>query len=448
MSGIRSTDATGKPGVRHSRLRQADGERSLGDLWLDADPEHAGLATPVIELAVDTAWARAELQANTARLEALDDASRAIAGVLDVERVLQVIVDRVRDLVRAEYAALGTVDEQGQITRFITSGMSDEQRLRIGPIPRGRGLLGLIIRENRSYLIPEIGVHPDSSGFPPEHPAMHSFLGVPVVVKGRSVGNLYLTNKLDAAEFSPQDQRLVEMFALHAGIAFENAALHQQVQRLAIVDERERIGKDLHDGIIQSIYGVGLSLEDVPEMMAGEPDEAAARIDRAIDALNGTIRDIRNFIFGLRPELVEQGDLVAGLATLASEFQLNTVIEAELEASALEGGEPPTEIRAELLQIAREALSNVARHSRASSVRLRIGRQDGTLEMVIADNGRGFDASQAPPEGHLGIANMRARAADLGGVLTIDSLPGRGTDIIVRVSHDGRPSSSPAGRGT
>ena len=169
---------------------------------------------------------------------------------------------------------------------------------------------------------------------------MHSFLGVPVVVKGHSVGNLYLTEKIGAPEFSEQDQRLVEMFALHAGIAFENAQLHEQVQRLAIVDERERIGKDLHDGIIQSLYAVGLSLEDVPDLMASEPAEASVRVDRAIDALNVSIRDIRNFIFGLRPELVEQGGLVAGLATLVNEFRLNTLVDADLEAHQLPGGEP------------------------------------------------------------------------------------------------------------
>ena len=423
----------------------------LGTLWLDADPDAGAQAASLLGLAIESAWARAELHANADRLEALDEASRAIASVLDVDRVLQLIVDRVRDLVHAEYAALGTVDDQGQITRFITSGISHEQRLRIGPIPHGRGLLGLIIRENRSYRIREIGDHPDRSGFPPEHPAMDTFLGVPVVVKGRSVGNLYLTNKRDAPEFTELDQRLVEMFAQHAGIAYENARLHEQVQRLAIVDERQRIGKDLHDGIIQSIYGVGLSLEDVPLLMADEPEEATARVDRAIDALNVAIRDIRNFIFGLRPELVGSGGLLAGLAALADEFRLNTLIDADLEAPDDVVVEPPEHVRAELLQVVREALSNVARHSRASAVRVRVARERDGLEVVISDNGRGFDTGQPLPEGHLGLANMAVRAADLGGRLAVESEPGRGTDIIVWVPLDGTTTADPdpaAGRTT
>ena len=112
---------------------------------------------------------------------------------------------------------------------------------------------------------------------------MHSLLGVPITVRGRVVGDFYLTDKRGAPEFDPADQAIVEMFALHAGIAIENARLHEEVQRLAVVEERERIGQDLHDGIIQGLYGVGLSLEDVPELMIDDPAEAQARVERAIE---------------------------------------------------------------------------------------------------------------------------------------------------------------------
>ena len=156
------------------------------------------------------------------------------------------------------------------------------------------------------------------------------------------------------------------MFALHAGIAIENARLHEQVQRLAIVEERERIGRDLHDGIIQSIYAVGLSLEDVPDLMAEEPENAEARVERAIDSLDQSIRDIRNFIFGLRPELLEQAGLVGGLAALADEFRVNSMVDVDLETDGSRTGELPPELTGQLLSIAREALSNIARHSKAT----------------------------------------------------------------------------------
>ena len=261
---------------------------------------------------------------------AFDTAIRAIAELHGVEDVLQVIVDQVRPLVGARYAALGIVDADGVMERFITTGIDRETRARIGNLPRGHGILGLIVRENRSFRIPDIAVDPRRYGFPPNHPPMHSFLGVPITVQGRSVGNLYLTDKAGADEFSEDDQALVEIFAVHAGIAIENARLHEQVQRLAIVDERDRIGKDLHDGIIQSIYAVGLSLEDVPELIRDDPEEVERRVERAIDSLHLTIRDIRNFIFGLRPELLSGTTLINGLVAVVEEFRHNSMIDVEL----------------------------------------------------------------------------------------------------------------------
>ena len=216
---------------------------------------------------------------------ALDAAVRGIAGLATVDDVLQVIVDQVRPLVGAQYAALGIVDVRGRIERFITSGMDDATRNRIGPLPKGHGLLGLIINENRSFRIPDINTDPHRYGFPSNHPPMKSFLGVPITVRDLSMGRLYLTNKVGADVFSEEDQSLVETFALHAGIAMENARLHEQLKRLAVVDERERISKDLHDGIIQNMYAVSLSLEDVPELMEGDRIEAEARVERAIDSI-------------------------------------------------------------------------------------------------------------------------------------------------------------------
>ena len=237
------------------------------------------MATKSAPESVDAALAaaRAEADAASRRLEALDQAIRGIAGLLATDQVLQLIVDRVRDLLDAEYAALSILGPHGLIELFITSGITAEQREAIGPIPRGHGLLGLIIREGRTLRIDDIGRHPDSYGFPAHHPEMHSLIGAPVRAKGRTVGNLYLTNKLTAATFSDEDERLVETFALHAGIAIENARLHEELQRLAVVDERDRISQDLHDSIIQSLYALSLSLEDLPEMFAEDPSSATVR---------------------------------------------------------------------------------------------------------------------------------------------------------------------------
>jgi signal transduction histidine kinase len=375
-------------------------------------------------------------------VDALDVATRAIAGLQSVDDVLQVIVDQVRPLVGARYAALGIVDEGGTIEWFITSGIDAETRALIGPLPKGHGFLGLIIRENRSIRTADIATDPRRHGFPPHHPPMHTFLGVPVSVKGRSVGNLYLTDKAGGQEFSEDDQRLVETFALHAGIAIENARLLEQVQRLAIVDERERISRDLHDGIIQSIYAVGLSLEDVPELVREDPDEVERRVERAIDSLHLTIRDIRNFIFGLQPELLSGTTLLEGLAAVIEEFRHNSIIDVELQAGSIDA-EPDPVVTAHLLGIVNEALSNVARHSGASRAMVWVRADgEGTLRLMIQDNGHGFDPSSSASLGHQGLVNMRSRIGSIGA--TIDLASDRsGTTIEIRRPAAPRPGGPP-----
>ena len=335
------------------------------------------------------------------------------------------------------------MDAQGAIERFITSGISDEDRARIGDLPHGRGLLGLIIRENRTYRIPRhrqpsravwLPAEPSRDGVVPRN-ADHD-------VGGSTVGRLYLTNKLGAVEFSEEDQALVEMFALHAGIAIENARLHDQVGRLAIVDERDRISRDLHDSVIQAIYAQTLALDDVPELIGEEPAEAARRVDEAIDALHAVIRDIRNFIFGLRPALLESGSLTDGLGHLATELRRNGGIDVSIsvpdDAAATE--DLPIEVVAELLAVTREALSNIARHASATHASVDLAATPRELRLELSDDGHGFDAGRAADGGHHGLANMRARVEGLAGRFEVSSGPETGTRIIISLPRRGAAS--------
>jgi signal transduction histidine kinase len=370
--------------------------------------------------------------AGHAAVKALSDAVGAVAGTLDIEAVLQLIVDRVRVLVGARYAALGILSDRHRIERFVTSGITAEQRALLGPPPEGHGLLGLIISEGRSIRIPDIGAHPASYGFPPNHPVMTSLLGVPVRLKNRVIGNLYLTDKVDAAEFSEDDQQLVESFALHAGIAIENARLHAAVQYLAVVDERERIGKDLHDGIIQRLYAIALSLEDVEELMTDQPAEAALRVDRAIDSVNAAIADLRQFLVGLRPVLADRTELGTMLVTLADQVRQVHALDIEVDLPS-EPLDLAPDGRGELLQIVREALSNVARHADATRARISLARTADGVRLEVADDGHGFDADRPPGAGHFGLSNMADRAAVLGGRLEVSSRRPGGTTIIVTI---------------
>jgi signal transduction histidine kinase len=422
-------------------LGSHEGHTTLALLFLDAPEDARGPVVRGLELVVDAAWSRAEVHGRAERLAALEAATRAVAAELDIDRVLGVIVDRVRELVGARFSALGVADATGRIERFITSGISPQARAAIGAAPRGHGLLGAIIRDGRIVRAEDIARDPRRYGFPPHHPVMTSFLGAPVMVKGRSVGNLYLSDKLEGEPFSEDDEHLVEMFAVHAGIAIENARLHDLVQRLAIVEERERIGKDLHDGIIQAIYAVGLSLEDVPELVEDEDgrQDAVARVDRAIDALNLVISDIRSYILRLRPATGGPEDPVEALARLGEEHGMHAVVDLEVD---LDGGadlmrELPPDRRSDLLFIAREALSNVARHSGATRTALVLARDARDLILCVEDNGRGFDPATVPgPDAfgrHQGLGNMRDRAVGMSGTFAVERPDGSGTRIIVRV---------------
>ena len=338
-------------------------------------------------------------------LYALDRATRAIAGELDVDRVLQLIVDSVRELVGARYAALGTFDARGRIERFITSGIDDDVRRSIGPLPQGHGLLGTIIRDGRALRIPDIAQHPETYGFPPNHPPMRSLLGVPIGIGGGIVGNFYLTEKEGAVEFSEADQELVERFAAHGAIAIQNARLHQEVQKLAIVDERLRMSRDLHDGIIQKhSNAVSLSLEDLPEPIDEDRAAAFERVDRAIDRLHTTIADIRTFIVGLGPE-AESG-LAGALESMAHDLLTGSEIDLTLEpaGAAGVGGRIAPQAAHELVQIAREALSNIARHSGARRAVLAVAVDGDSATLRVVDDGRQFH-----PSGSFRRRPLRAR---------------------------------------
>lgn len=393
---------------------------------------HAAVALQNAQLVEANRDDRQKLEQRTRQLAALDKATMAISGELTLDKVLQQIVDAARDLVDAQYAALGVPNNQGLLDTFIESGLSKEEIALIPHLPKGHGLLGVLIRERRTIRIPRIGDDPRSVGFPEGHPPMEPFLGVPVMAGGEVVGNLYLTNKIGADEFTQADQDLVELLAAHAAVAIQNARLYEQVGRLAIVEERTRIGMDLHDGIIQSIFAVGLTLESTKLSLHNNPKDADDLLSHAIEGLNSTIRDIRNFILDLRPHRF-QGNLEQGLGRLVREFQANTMVAVSLSAQQEALTVLSASVARSLFLTTQEALANIARHARAKQVIISIEQQENHIVLRISDDGRGFDmAAKSYSIGH-GLANMLARAKDLDGTFQIDSAPGQGTAIKLAV---------------
>lgn len=380
----------------------------------------------------------AEIQRRSQQLAALHGAAIALTTELDLNTVLQKVVDLARTLVNAQYGALGVLQEDGKfIEQFITSGISPQQRAQMGVPPRGHGLLGALIHEGTTIRIPNIAQDARSAGFPPNHPPMTSLLGVPIRFKGRVIGDLYVTDKRapDGAlsVFSDQDQEVLEMFATQAAIAIENAQLYRQKQQLAVLQERDRFGMDLHDGIIQSIYAVGLRLEDAQTRIEGEPLEAQTRLHQAILSLNDVIRDIRNYILDLRPQRFQGRDLRRGLDELVRDFRANTFLNVNLTADTVEENLLSPEQTVEILHVAQEALTNVRKHARATQVELDLVRDADALILTIEDNGIGMTSARNDGSGGNGLPNMRERARSAGGDLAIEPSDNNGTRVVLRI---------------
>jgi signal transduction histidine kinase len=368
-------------------------------------------------------------------LRELLDAVLTVGSDLDLPAILQRIVQGAVDLVDARYGALGVLDESGsRLAQFITVGIDDETRRAIGHLPEGHGILGLLILDAEPLRLPDLREHPDSYGFPPNHPPMRSFLGVPIRVRDEVFGNLYLTDKTSAEVFTDVDEELVIGLAAAAGVAIENARLHARVQELALLEDRERIARDLHDTIVQRLFAIGLSLQGTVGLMRTDPGTAVDRVQAAVDDLDLTVKHIRSAIFGLAspPERNLDGvrrrilELVAEAGAMLG-FEPTVLFEGAVDAVT------PEPVATDLLATLREALSNVARHAEASRVDVVVDADDGGhLTLRVTDDGVGPPPPGAP-RGH-GLDNMAARAERRGGSFEITSASPRGTAVAWRVA--------------
>ena len=545
------------------------------------------------------------------RLIALHQASLELVKDVSLETLLERIATVACEQVDARYAALGVMDENGKLAKFISVGMTDKQIKRLSHTPVGRGLIGELMDAELPLRVPIIQKHPRSVGFPSNHPHMVSFLGVPIRAGDRQLGQIYLTDKKDASEFNADDEMIIQMLAAYAataisnarlyeqmlerdvaltrrnvdmsflngiastltssleldeilnktlglvmnymrveageiflleedqkslrmvlhrghaaeafwtrnvfkvgdgyvgvvaetrkpvvstdlandvrflreavvkagfhqiacipllsgenvmgvmsvatlgtepiddrnvemmaavgnwaGLAIENARLHTNARRLAILEERERIGMDLHDGIIQSIYGVGLSLENALLSITDEPNDAKKRVQHAIDGLNQAIRDLRSYILDLRPRQLGNDGLMSGIKRLAAEYRANTfaevhITEPESELKDLAQGHILT-----LFHICQEALANSGKHAKAKKVQIAVLATDDRVLLEITDDGKGFDMESMNANIGHGLANMRTRARSIGGDVDISSAMNEGTTILAWVPRD------------
>jgi two-component system sensor histidine kinase DevS len=548
------------------------------------------------------------------RLIALHQASLELVKDVSLETLLERIATVACEQAEAQYAALGVLDAHGKLEKFIAVGMTAREIQRIAHPPRGLGLIGALMNTREPLRVPVIQEHPLSVGFPPNHPPMRSFLGVPIRTGDRQLGQIYLTDKKNAPEFTSDDEKIIQMLAAYAataitnarlyeqmrerdialtrrnvdmaflnsiasiltssleldeilnktlglvmnymgveageiflleedrrslrmvlhrgqaaeafwtrnvfkvgegyigivaesrkpvvstdlandvrflreavvkagfrqiacipllsgenlmgvmsvatqgtepiddhnvemmaavgnwaGLAIENARLHANARRLAVLEERQRIGMDLHDGIIQSIYGVGLSLESALHSIESDPQDAKQRVQQAIDGLNQTIRDLRSYILDLRPRQLGNDGLMSGIKRLIAEYRANTFAEVHLTEPDSDLNDLPQSHVMALFHICQEALANSAKHARAKKVHIAVWMTDERVLMEINDDGKGFNMEAMQVSIGHGLSNMRTRARSVGGDVDISSAPNEGTTVLAWVPRETRP---------
>jgi signal transduction histidine kinase len=360
-------------------------------------------------------------------VQRLLDAINTVGSDLSLPIVLRRIAESARELVGARYAALGVIGEDRRLVEFITVGIDSETYAAIGNLPEGHGILGLLIVDPKPLRLRDLTTHPQSYGFPPNHPLMLSFLGVPIRVRDEVFGNLYLCEKQGAEEFTERDEHLAVALASAAGVAVDNARLVDRVEQLAVIEDRGRIARDLHDKVIQRLFAAGLELQTM--LPSGAQHDLDDRISSLAAELDDTIREIRHSIFaleaprgrGLRVDIFAQVDSAREPLGFTPELRFQGLVDSLV----------PDKVAEHLLPVLQEALLNVAQHADASRVDVVVdARKDAGLVLRVVDDGRGLPRSPTPGRG---LRNLEKRAEGLGGSFRASSAPEGGTVVEWRV---------------
>jgi signal transduction histidine kinase len=359
------------------------------------------------------------------RLRTLLEVSNDLTRRLELPVLLRRLVEVAVDLLDARYGALGVIGTDRRLEQFIHVGIDDPLAQRIGNLPEGKGLLGVLIDDATPVRLPRLADDSRSSGFPSHHPPMNSFLGVPIRVGDEVFGNLYLTESR-RGEFSAEDEDLALSLAATAGVAIENARLFEHRRQLELLDERTRIARDLHDHVIQRLFAVGLNLQATAGRL---PQDIAEYVGSQVAEIDGAIAQIRQSIFSLSVTGSAKERVRARVLDVIDRFQ------GQLQEPIAARFVGPVDLLADagltddLVAVVTEGIANAVRHANATRVLVTVSAADGHLVAEIEDDGSGPPDVMAPR----GLANLRARAAGRGGALDLAPADGRGSRLSWRV---------------
>jgi signal transduction histidine kinase len=360
----------------------------------------------------------------------------AVTAHLSVRDVLRTILTTARRLLDARYAALGVPDRKGSFREFLADGIGDEQWAAIGPVPRQHGVLGLMLCDPNPVRLANIRDHPHFGWWPAAHPELTDFLGMPIVDGEEILGELFLANSCRPGGFTAADEELLRLLAGHAAIALVNARLYERSRELSIVEERDRIARELHDAVTQKLFSLRLTADAAASLVTRDPDRAVAELDTVRRLAAEATDELRAIVVGHRPV-----DLTGDELDVALRKHIELLDRVHEPAVRFVGGcvpRLPDEAQEAVYRIAQEAVHNALRHASASRVDVELLSRDGVVVLEVTDDGRGFDPSSAgEATRRLGLASMRERARTAGGRLAVDSRPGEGTAVRLEVPIDG-----------
>jgi signal transduction histidine kinase len=349
------------------------------------------------------------------------------ANADSMEQVLQNIAHNARELIGARYAALGVPDQKGGLRYFKVSGLSEDEIELIDHPPVGLGLLGTMMRDAHPMRLEHMETHPEAVGFPEGHPRMDSFMGVPIKLGDKLFGIFYLTDKIDQQPFTEDDVWLLEIMSGYAAMAIAEKQLQQQQRQLTLMREREQIGMALHDGVIQSIYALGMRLD----LAKRQENISFDVVDSTLDGLNQVIEDIREAIFQLKKRNTEPITLRLRIQRILAQLYIppdvNVYINLPEHVLPID-----LDVLEALEMMLNECVSNILRHADATEISITAHDTTEYISILVKDNGIGFDPEELATQSGLGLRNLKRRANLHGGSIDVQSQPGEGTRIRIR----------------
>lgn len=395
-------------------------------------------------LAAENAYLRAQLRRRDAEHASFQMVGEALAQDLSLRQVLTMAAEETRKLTNAQGGSVFLVENDEWLRiAVVVVGDGPVPPIEGMQVPLARSLAGLVVRTGRPRISHDTTDDPRLSHEVVESSQAHSLLIAPLKVKNHSIGAISVANKLKG-RFGPSDLRIATLFASQAAIAIENARLRERAKDLAAAEERNRLAREIHDTLVQSLTAIALHLEAAEEVLDSDGARARQNVARALSMARGSLDEARRSITDLRGGPAAGLSAADGFWLLVHQFEQDTGINVHFDGAQFAHA-LPRNVAAALHRILQESLANVRKHAAAQSVSVNIGLDGPNVHLIVEDDGIGFDlgyVSANPTSGKFGLVGMSERAGLLQGTCQIVTSPGSGTRVEVIIPISRSPEES------